>query len=164
MFSADFQQGMESVSEFKINTVTENYWLISSPFSQSDENLKNQGKIKFSLLLILNRLIIYKFTKLQVSNLTSFLITLITDRQKPHKQISFCHFVKTQVRVEYMQIKTSRRDKFTLFLRILILCVRCMQTLWRSMYNVGQTWHDPIIRVLSLIVIVYTYNVFMYIM
>ena len=25
---ADFQQGMESVSEFKMNTVTENYWLI----------------------------------------------------------------------------------------------------------------------------------------
>ena len=25
---ADFQQGMESVSLFKINTVTENYWLI----------------------------------------------------------------------------------------------------------------------------------------
>ena len=25
---ADFQQGMESVSSFKINTVTENYWLI----------------------------------------------------------------------------------------------------------------------------------------
>ena len=24
----DFQQGMESVSSFKINTVTENYWLI----------------------------------------------------------------------------------------------------------------------------------------
>ena len=25
---ADFQQGMESMSSFKINTVTENYWLI----------------------------------------------------------------------------------------------------------------------------------------
>ena len=25
---ADFQQGMESVSKFKMNTVTENYWLI----------------------------------------------------------------------------------------------------------------------------------------
>ena len=28
MIRADFQQGMESVSEFKMNTVTENYRLI----------------------------------------------------------------------------------------------------------------------------------------
>ena len=28
MIRADFQQGMESVSSFKMNTVTENYWLI----------------------------------------------------------------------------------------------------------------------------------------
>ena len=28
MIRADFQQGMESVSEFKMNTVTEIYWLI----------------------------------------------------------------------------------------------------------------------------------------
>ena len=27
MIRADFQQGMESVSYFRINTVTENYWL-----------------------------------------------------------------------------------------------------------------------------------------
>ena len=28
MIRADFQQGMESVSLFEMNTVTENYWLI----------------------------------------------------------------------------------------------------------------------------------------
>ena len=28
MIRADFQQGMESVSYFKMNLVTENYWLI----------------------------------------------------------------------------------------------------------------------------------------
>ena len=28
MIRADFQQGMESVSKFKMNIVTENYWLI----------------------------------------------------------------------------------------------------------------------------------------
>ena len=28
MIRADFQQGMESVLEFKMNTVTDNYWLI----------------------------------------------------------------------------------------------------------------------------------------
>ena len=28
MIRADFQQGMESVSEFKMNAVTENYWLV----------------------------------------------------------------------------------------------------------------------------------------
>ena len=28
VFGADVQQGMESVSSFKINTVTEKYWLI----------------------------------------------------------------------------------------------------------------------------------------
>ena len=28
MIRADFQQGMELVSLFKMNTVTENYWLI----------------------------------------------------------------------------------------------------------------------------------------
>ena len=28
MIRADFQQGMESVSQFQMNTVTENYWLI----------------------------------------------------------------------------------------------------------------------------------------
>ena len=26
--TADLQQGMESVSQFKMNTVTENYWLV----------------------------------------------------------------------------------------------------------------------------------------
>ena len=26
MMRGDFQQGMESVSKFKMNTVTENYW------------------------------------------------------------------------------------------------------------------------------------------
>ena len=30
MITADIQQGMESVSYFKMNTVTENYWLSSS--------------------------------------------------------------------------------------------------------------------------------------
>ena len=28
MIRADFQQGMELVSSFKMNTVAENYWLI----------------------------------------------------------------------------------------------------------------------------------------
>ena len=28
MIIADYQQGMESVSEFKMNTVTEIYWLV----------------------------------------------------------------------------------------------------------------------------------------
>ena len=28
MIRTDFQQGIESVSYFKMNTVTENYWLI----------------------------------------------------------------------------------------------------------------------------------------
>ena len=28
MIRADFQQGMESMSYFKMNTVTENYWVI----------------------------------------------------------------------------------------------------------------------------------------
>ena len=32
MFKEDFQRGMESVSWFKMNTVTENYWLMQQHY------------------------------------------------------------------------------------------------------------------------------------
>ena len=44
---ADFQQGMESVSEFKMNTVTENYCLI---LCSSNGNMTLSCEVLFSVI------------------------------------------------------------------------------------------------------------------
>ena len=52
MVEADFQQGMESVSEFKMNTVTEK-WKLLAHFCSSTSNITSSCGVLFSITEII---------------------------------------------------------------------------------------------------------------